>query len=100
VLIMTSYASLRSAVDSMKMGAVDYIAKPFDHDEMLQAVARILRDRQSPRPRTGAGNAPAMARRQSSATTAMARSASSAPARRCRTCTARSAKSRRPTPMC
>ncbi|WP_339081772.1 sigma-54 dependent transcriptional regulator [Pseudomonas sp. TMP9] len=44
VLIMTSYASLRSAVDSMKMGAVDYIAKPFDHDEMLQAVARILRD--------------------------------------------------------
>jgi DNA-binding NtrC family response regulator len=47
VLIMTSYASLRSAVDSMKMGAVDYIAKPFDHDEMLQAVARILRDHQS-----------------------------------------------------
>ncbi|MCJ8168122.1 sigma-54-dependent transcriptional regulator [Atopomonas sediminilitoris] len=42
VLIMTSYASLRSAVDSMKLGAVDYIAKPFDHDEMLQAVAGIL----------------------------------------------------------
>ncbi|WP_068828217.1 sigma-54-dependent transcriptional regulator [Pseudomonas sp. BMS12] len=49
VLIMTSYASLRSAVDSMKMGAVDYIAKPFDHDEMLQAVARILRDFQEAR---------------------------------------------------
>ncbi|HWR80212.1 MAG TPA: sigma-54 dependent transcriptional regulator [Pseudomonas sp.] len=47
VLIMTSYASLRSAVDSMKMGAVDYIAKPFDHDEMLQAVARILREQQN-----------------------------------------------------
>lgn len=46
VLIMTSYASLRSAVDSMKMGAVDYIAKPFDHDELLQTVARILRDRE------------------------------------------------------
>ncbi len=60
VLIMTSYASLRSAVDSMKMGAVDYIAKPFDHDEMLQAVARILRDRQeaksAPAP-AAAGNA-------------------------------------------
>ena len=40
VLIMTSYASLRSAVDSMKMGAVDYIAKPFDHEEMLNAVNR------------------------------------------------------------
>ena len=49
VLIMTSYASLRSAVDSMKMGAVDYIAKPFDHDEMLQTAARILRDRQEAR---------------------------------------------------
>ena len=42
VLIMTSYASLRSAVDSMRMGAVDYIAKPFDHDEMLNAVKRVI----------------------------------------------------------
>ncbi|WP_281648108.1 sigma-54 dependent transcriptional regulator [Parendozoicomonas sp. Alg238-R29] len=42
VLIMTSYASLRSAVDSMKMGAVDYIAKPFDHDDMLKAVADTI----------------------------------------------------------
>ena len=41
-LIMTSYGSLRSAVDSMKMGAVEYIAKPFDHDEMLEAVEGIL----------------------------------------------------------
>ncbi len=59
VLIMTSYASLRSAVDSMKMGAVDYIAKPFDHDEMLQTVARILRDRQAAKlapAAVGAGN--------------------------------------------
>ncbi len=50
VLIMTSYASLRSAVDSMKQGAVDYIAKPFDHDEMLQAVARILVEREQRQP--------------------------------------------------
>jgi DNA-binding NtrC family response regulator len=42
VLIMTSYASLRSAVDSMKAGAVDYIAKPFDHEDMLKAVAHII----------------------------------------------------------
>ncbi len=42
VLIMTSYASLRSAVDSMRMGAVDYIAKPFDHDDMVSAVRRII----------------------------------------------------------
>ncbi len=42
VLIMTSYASLRSAVDSMRMGAVDYIAKPFDHEEMVSAVKRVI----------------------------------------------------------
>ncbi len=42
VLIMTSYASMRSAVDSMKLGARDYIAKPFDHEEMVQTVKRIL----------------------------------------------------------
>lgn len=45
VLIMTSYASLRSAVDSMKLGAMDYIAKPFDHQDMLATVARILGER-------------------------------------------------------
>ncbi len=45
VLVMTSYASLKSAVDAMKMGAVDYIAKPFDHDEMLMSVERILKEK-------------------------------------------------------
>lgn len=48
VLIMTSYASLRSAVDSMRQGAVDYIAKPFDHDDMLSTVARILQEANNP----------------------------------------------------
>ena len=43
VLIMTSYASVKSAVEAMKAGAVDYIAKPFDHDEMLLIVARLLK---------------------------------------------------------
>jgi DNA-binding NtrC family response regulator len=42
VLIMTSYASMRSAVDALKQGAVDYVAKPFDHDELLETVARVL----------------------------------------------------------
>ncbi len=44
VLIMTSYSSLRSAIDSMKMGAVDYISKPFEHEEMLETVARIIKE--------------------------------------------------------
>ncbi len=44
VLVMTSYASLRSAVDTMKLGAVDYIAKPFDFDELLATVKELTRD--------------------------------------------------------
>ena len=58
VLIMTSYASLRSAIDSMKVGAVDYIAKPFEHEELLSTLERVLgselkqqnRSRRNPRP--------------------------------------------------
>jgi len=46
VLIMPSYASGRSAVDAMKQGAVDYIAKPFDHDELLILVKRVLKQAQ------------------------------------------------------
>ncbi len=58
VLIMTSYASLRSAVDSMRMGAVDYIAKPFDHGDMIAAVQRIIADHPAPRQAVGkAGSA-------------------------------------------
>ena len=44
VLVMTSYASVRSAVDSMKQGAVDYIAKPFDHEELLLTINRVLKE--------------------------------------------------------
>ncbi len=42
VLIMTSYSTVQSAVEAMKQGAVDYIAKPFNHDEMILTVKRIL----------------------------------------------------------
>ncbi|MGS2718154.1 sigma-54-dependent transcriptional regulator [Eionea flava] len=58
VLIMTSYASLRSAVDAMRMGAVDYIAKPFDHDEMIETVARILREKEEKNNQTTTNNTP------------------------------------------
>ena len=42
VLVMTSYASVDSAVDAMKLGAVDYIAKPFDYDDLLTTVNEII----------------------------------------------------------
>jgi DNA-binding NtrC family response regulator len=49
VIIMTSYASVSSAVEAMKNGAADYIAKPFDHDELVLLVERILREKQKER---------------------------------------------------
>ncbi len=42
VLVMTSYASLESAVETMKRGAMDYIAKPFDYDHLLSSVCQLL----------------------------------------------------------
>ncbi len=37
-LIMTAFGSIESAVDVMKMGAFDYITKPFSNDELLLSV--------------------------------------------------------------
>jgi len=42
VVIMTSHASVRSAVEAMRAGASDYIAKPFDHDELLLVLERAF----------------------------------------------------------
>ncbi len=44
VVIMTSYSSIRSAIDSIQMGAVDYIAKPFEHNEIIETVSRVVQD--------------------------------------------------------
>ncbi len=49
VLVMTSYSSVRTAVDAMRQGAVDYIAKPFDHDEMLMVIERVLSEQRTMR---------------------------------------------------
>ncbi|MBI5575826.1 MAG: sigma-54-dependent Fis family transcriptional regulator [Deltaproteobacteria bacterium] len=42
VILMTAYGSIKTAVDAMKAGAGDYILKPFEPDEMLLMVRRIL----------------------------------------------------------
>ena len=48
VIIMT-HATVTSAVGAMKNGAADYIAKPFDHDEMVMLVDKVLRQQQEGR---------------------------------------------------
>ena len=42
VVIITGYATIRSAVQAMKLGAADYIEKPFTPDQLLKAVASAL----------------------------------------------------------
>ena len=40
ILMMTAYATPKLAVEAIKNGAIDYLAKPFDPDELIHAVAR------------------------------------------------------------
>jgi DNA-binding NtrC family response regulator len=59
VLMMTAYATPKLAVDAIKAGAVDYLAKPFAPEELLHAVGRcaerhrLLRENASLRARAG-----------------------------------------------
>jgi two-component system nitrogen regulation response regulator GlnG len=42
VIVMTAHGSVRAAVEAMQRGAYDYLAKPFDNDEVLLLVERAL----------------------------------------------------------
>ena len=42
VIVMTAYGSTRDAVDAMKLGAHDYLLKPFDVDELKIVVRKAL----------------------------------------------------------
>jgi two-component system response regulator HydG len=42
IIIMTRYADIRGAVQAMKDGAVDYIAKPIVPDELLRKIYEAL----------------------------------------------------------
>jgi two-component system response regulator AtoC len=43
VIMMTAYATVETAVEAMKLGAYDYITKPFSSDELLLILDRIKR---------------------------------------------------------
>ena len=42
VIIITGYATVQTAVDCMKFGAMDYVEKPFTEDELLEFVKKSL----------------------------------------------------------
>jgi len=44
-IIMTAHGTIRSAVDAIRRGALDYITKPFDNDEMMLTVQRAVQMR-------------------------------------------------------
>ncbi len=44
-VMMTAYGSIESAVEAMKLGATDYVVKPFDPAEIGMLVKRILEHR-------------------------------------------------------
>ncbi len=59
VLIITAYATPRLAVEAIRAGAIDYLSKPFEPEELLHAVARcaeryrLLQENAALRAKTG-----------------------------------------------
>ena len=55
IILMTAHATVEKAVETMKLGAVDYIQKPFDFDSMKEAIRKALERREDRRERLGTG---------------------------------------------
>jgi DNA-binding NtrC family response regulator len=45
VIMITGYASIKGAVEAIKLGASDYITKPFQNEEILLATEKVLEKR-------------------------------------------------------
>ncbi len=40
VIVMTGYSTMSNALQAMKLGAADYLAKPFTDDELVEAIEK------------------------------------------------------------
>jgi len=64
VVMMTAYATVKTAVEAIKAGAADYVLKPFDLDELRRVMTGALPPEPSavepPRPAGMLGDSPAM----------------------------------------
>ncbi len=46
IIMITAYGTIETAVEAMKLGAVDFLQKPFDPEEIRELVSRVMeRDR-------------------------------------------------------
>ena len=42
VIVMTGYSTMANAVQAMKLGAADYLSKPFTDDELISAIEKAF----------------------------------------------------------
>ncbi len=42
VIVLTAYADVKSAIESAKLGAKDFISKPYDFDELLISIRKVI----------------------------------------------------------
>lgn len=42
VVVLTAYADVKSAIDSARLGATDFISKPYDLDELIVTIRKVL----------------------------------------------------------
>jgi heterodisulfide reductase subunit A2 len=48
VIMITAYATVDTAVEAMKIGALDYLTKPFDPEKLVPMVESVYQDRRGP----------------------------------------------------
>ena len=58
LIMMTSYAEIQTAVQAMKLGAADYIAKPLNPDELLGKIKELVRVEEKAPARVPVSSAP------------------------------------------
>ena len=44
VIVLTAYQSVELAKEAIKLGALDYLPKPFERDQILQSIRTAFRD--------------------------------------------------------
>ncbi len=42
VIVLTAYADLKSVIESTRLGAKDFVSKPYDLDELLISIRKVL----------------------------------------------------------
>jgi len=42
VIVLTAFADVKSAIDSARLGAADFISKPYDLDELIITIRKVL----------------------------------------------------------